>query len=213
VKVKETKDSGYERTTINLSSAMDTIRKRAKMFLGADPGDPGLPGQALWVAVRDALHEAPVNPTLTVSVVVESDLVFCVEDDGPGLRVDPVGPGRAPWATEALTELTTGYGAPRGALLVMVTAVCSAVVADVWRGGQHWRQWADWQHQAPPLQLVGATDRHGTRVRYHLDPSYFGASAALPADVSGLLMSLLDEVHDHTALSIVDQRAAGTPTP
>jgi DNA gyrase subunit B len=189
-------------------TGLQAVRKRPEMYLDAKTDDPRLPGQALWVVVRDALGDVPVNPTLTVSVVVESDLAFCVEDDGPGLRVDPVGPRRAPWATEALTLLT---GGPRGALLAMVTAVSGAAVADIWRDGQHWRQCADWQHPGPALQLVGPTDRHGTRLRYHLDASYLGARAALPTDISGLLTNLLDDVRDHAVLTITDKRIASPP--
>ncbi len=94
--------------------------------------------------------DVPVDRTLTVSVIVESDLVFRVENDGPGLHVDPIGPGRPPWATEALAALTVPKG-PWG-VLAMATALCRAVVADVWRDGRRWRQWADWQYPAPPLQ-------------------------------------------------------------
>lgn len=198
----------YEGLGITPLTGLQGIRKRPEMFFGARVGDPDLPGQVLWVVVRDALAEEPVNPTLTVSVVVESDLVFCVEDDGPGLHVDPARPRRPPWALETLTALTVPKG-PRGTL-AMATAVCSAVVADVWRDGQHWRQWADWQPQ-PPLQLVGPTDRHGTRVRCHLDPAYFGAHAALPHDIPGLLANLLDAAPSHAALSTIDRRAAAPP--
>jgi hypothetical protein len=41
------------------------------------------------VAVRDALIETPAGPTLAISVVNESSLVFCVEDNGVGLAVEP----------------------------------------------------------------------------------------------------------------------------
>jgi DNA gyrase/topoisomerase IV subunit B len=101
---------GYDGVPITVSTAMESIRKRPRMYLGAERDDPRLPGQALWVAVRDALVETPVDPTLTVSVVVESDLVFGIQDDGVGLRVDPLHPGRPPWVTEILTELVAGQG-------------------------------------------------------------------------------------------------------
>jgi DNA gyrase/topoisomerase IV subunit B len=136
--------------------------------------------------------------------------VFRTEDDGPGLRVDPVGRERPPWVAEALTGLRAGEGAPRGDLLAMVTALCSAVVADIWRDGTHWRQWADWQYPAPPMQRVGPTERHGTRIRYHLDSAYFGANAALPADIPALLANLVGEAPDHAVLSIDDRRAPQT---
>src|SRR5690242_10396275 len=97
------------------------VRMRPTMYLAAERDDPRLPGQALRVAVRDFLTERPIGPTLTVSVVIESNLVFCVEDDGPGLRIEPITPSRAPWASEALTELFAGGGAPRGVTLAMVT--------------------------------------------------------------------------------------------
>jgi hypothetical protein len=62
---------------------------RRKMYFAAERDDPRLPGQVLRLAVGDFLREAPVGPVLTVSVVIESDLVFCSEDDGPGLRIEP----------------------------------------------------------------------------------------------------------------------------
>lgn len=202
--------TGYGELRIQALTGLQAIRKRPHMYFGATIDDPRLPGQVLWVVVRDMLAEVPVGPTLTVSVVVESDLVFCVEDDGPGLRVAPVRSQRLPQVGEALPALTVPKG-PRGDL-AMATAVCSAVVADVWRDGLHWRQWANWQPQPPPAQLLGSTDRHGTRVRCHLDPSYFGPRAALPRDIPGLLAGLLDDAQHHAAVSITDQRAIPAPT-
>jgi hypothetical protein len=84
----------------------------------------------------------------------------------------------------------------------------SAVIADIWRDGTHWRQWADWQHPAPPRQPIGHTERRGTRTRWHLDPAYFGPTAALPANIPALLADLLDESRDCAVLSVDDQRTA-----
>ena len=48
------------------------------------------------MAVGDALSEEPVEPPLHVRVVIQTDRQFTVEDNGPGLPVEPVSEGREP---------------------------------------------------------------------------------------------------------------------
>jgi DNA gyrase/topoisomerase IV subunit B len=68
------------------------------------------------LAVGDALSEEPVEPPLHVRVVIQTDRQFTVEDNGPGLPVEPVSEGREPAVTEMLTELFCGHGLPRGGI-------------------------------------------------------------------------------------------------
>ncbi len=204
-------DDPYHGIQTTVLSARMAVRKRPQMYFGVGRDSPELAGRALWWVVRDALTETPVGPCLHVHVLVESDLVFVVQDDGPGLSTDPVvGTGR-PWIAQALTELAAGHGPPRGTDLAVVTAVCGAVTADVWRGGRHYRQWADREFPAPPTQEVGSTDLHGTRLRFHLDAPYLGSSARLPADVTMFLHELEQNraSPNPAQLSITDLRLAG----
>lgn len=163
------------------------VRRRPLMYFGVDQHDPALAGQVL----RWAAHLAATDPLGLVSrvdIVIESDLVFSVLDNGPGLAVDRIRPHREPWVAQALTGMFTGHGpSPAGTGLAFVTALCTAIVVDVWRDGRHYRQWADWRFPAPPLQLLGETEQHGSQVLAHLDGAYLGPRARLPFDVPALL--------------------------
>jgi DNA gyrase/topoisomerase IV subunit B len=155
----------------------------------------------LWRAVRDAVTETAVGPALNVNVIIESDLVFSVSDDGVGIATDPIAPGHEPWLFEALTIPLLGAGAPdppRGAGLAQVTALSSAVIVDAWRAGRHYRQWASWEYPPPAMQHLGPTTEHGTSLRVHLDPAYLGAHARRPDK------PLAEGVH----LSFIDHRAS-----
>ncbi|MFC5000645.1 hypothetical protein ACFPIJ_22755 [Dactylosporangium cerinum] len=163
------------------------MRRRPLMYFGVDRHDPALPGAVL----RSAVHLAADDPQGLVSrvdVVIESDLVFSVRDNGAGLAVDRIRPAREPWVAEALTEMFAGHGTPpAGTGLGMVTALCTAVVADVWRDGRHYRQWAAWQFPPPQLQVLEETEEHGTQILAHLDGAYLGPGAKLPLDPAELL--------------------------
>jgi DNA gyrase/topoisomerase IV subunit B len=116
--------------TMLLSGRLN-VRRRPNMYFGRERTDPELPGAVLWLAVGDALSEEPVEPPLHVRVIIETDRQFTVEDNGPGLPVEPVAEGRGPAAAEMLTGLPCGRY-PRGwHHLAAVTAVCSMVTADV----------------------------------------------------------------------------------
>ncbi|GAA1534544.1 hypothetical protein GCM10009827_060860 [Dactylosporangium maewongense] len=176
------------------------VRSRPLMYFGVDRHDPALPGQVL----RWTVHQAAADPQSLVSrvdVVIESDLVFSVRDNGVGLSVDRIRPQREPWVAEALTAFFGPGPCPAGTGLAMVTALCTAVVADVWRDGRHYRQWADWRYPPPQLQVLDETEEHGTEVLAHLDGAYFGPHARLPLDPAELLS---DPSGDFTVPSGVD---------
>ena len=187
------------------------VRRRPLMYFGVDRHNSALPGQVLrWAAYLAAAD--PQGAVSRVDVVIESDLVFSVRDNGAGLAVDRIRPQREPWVAEALTELFAGHGpGPAGTGLAMVTALCTTVVADVWRDGRHYRQWADWQFPPPQLQVLGETEEHGTQVLAHLDGAYFGPRARLPLDSA----ELLSDPSGHCPLpsdvdvSVVDRRRGG----
>jgi hypothetical protein len=98
------------------------VRRRPLMYFGVDRHDPALPGQVLrWAACLAAAD--PGGLVSRVEVVIESDLVFSVRDNGAGLAVDRIRPQREPWVAEALTSLFAGHGpVPAGTGLAWVTA-------------------------------------------------------------------------------------------
>src|SRR5688572_19362027 len=101
-----TSHDGHRLTTDGLTvwPPLMAARRRPLMYFGADRHDPALPGQVLrWAAYLAATD--PQGLVSRVEVVIESDLVFSVRDNGAGLAVDRIRPQRDPWVTEALTGL------------------------------------------------------------------------------------------------------------
>ena len=189
---------------ITVLPGLMAVRKRPVMYFGAEQDDPSLPSRVMAFAIQDALSETPVDSVLRVTAIIESDLIFAVEDDGPGLSANPHFEFDIPWATRVLTQLFSGRGdLPRGAGLALVTSVCAMVVADMWQDGYHYRQWADWERPPPQLQKLGATQRHGTRLRCHLDPVYFDPSAALQANE---VQARTGEIPSRAAMTLIDRR-------
>lgn len=193
---------------ITVLPSLTAVRRRPLMYFGVDQHDPTLPGQVLRWAVYLAATD-PMGLVSRIDVVIESDLVFSVRDNGAGLAVGRIRPQRDPWVAEALTALFAGHGpGPAGSGLAMVTALCTAVVVDVWRGGRHYRQWADWQFPPPKLQVIGDTEEHGTQVLAHLDGAYFGPHARLPLDPGVLLSAPSADrtLPNNVDVTIIDRR-------
>lgn len=192
----------YDARRITVPKGFETVRRRPEMFFGKRRDDPELLTVAFSLAVQDALVEQPPEAPLRVRVVVEGPRAFTVEDNGPGIPVEPVRPGRLPALTEMMTELMVGYRWG----MSMVTALCAEVVADVWRDGRHYRQRGDWTAVQGPLEPLEETDRHGTRVAYRLDDDYLDPAAEVPHDLPPLLESLF-------LLPNRDLEEAGPPAP
>ncbi|MEV5571764.1 hypothetical protein AB0L06_17065 [Spirillospora sp. NPDC052269] len=183
----------FDASGIRVVTAFEAIRLHPRAYFGMTLDDPGLPGMALSLAVQEALLEEPVDAPLHVKVAIEGPHRFSVEDDGPGLPVEPLGPNRTPAITELMTTLYAGRPKGRSRTgMAPVNALCTEVVADVWRDGRHYRQRVDRTAEHLPLDVLEESDRHGTRVSYRLNDSYLSPTAELPRDVAPMLSGLFN---------------------
>ncbi|MFI0351027.1 hypothetical protein [Actinomadura sp. 9N407] len=202
----------YDASRIRVLEGFEAVRRHPKMFFGKAREDPELLTVAFSYAVQDSLVEEPSEASLQVRVVVNGPRAFSVEDNGPGLSVDPADPGGPPAVTEMMTRLMCGQNPMRRWGMAMVTALCTDVVADVW----HYRQRADRTAVQRPLEVVGDSDRHGTRVAYRLDDDCLNPAAKLPSDLTPLLLQSLFALPFHyefvprpgpvSSIELVDRR-------
>ncbi|MDI2124595.1 ATP-binding protein [Yinghuangia seranimata] len=169
----------YDASQIQVLQEADVQRVRPRMYFGAERDDPMLPLGVLIHVVEDAVGERPVGPVLTVRVVVEGDLCFRVEDDGPGLPTAPTG-GTFDPAPMVVRVFESSNSAPRGGLGVG-TAMCSQVTAAVRRDGHCYHVDAG-PYRRASLTDLGPAEGHGTSVRFVLDEDYLPEGAALPLD-------------------------------
>jgi DNA gyrase/topoisomerase IV subunit B len=182
-------DEHASRITVLHSS--EAVRRRPWMYFGGGHGDLRLPQVAR--VLLSGVHHVLVAEPVDVEFMIETDLRWTITDNG---CVDD-GPHHG-------TLLR-----PSRPRFAAVAAISTWTRVEVWQDG---RTWCQDLCQAIPLgePLPGEPRAgRGTRMTVELDPAYFPADAALPADTTTLMV----DVEGHAlplpgdTLRIVDLRA------
>ena len=185
------KSSGtYGAKDIQVLEGLDPVRRRPGMYIGST----GLAGlhHLIWEVVDNSVDEAMAGFCDKITVTLHPDGSCEVVDNGRGIPVDPYpsGPHKGKSALEVvLTVLHAGgkfggdgykvSGGLHGVGVSVVNALSLRVVAEVHRGGTHFRQ--EFVNGGKPkgkLQKVGASPAKtasGTSVRFWPDPEIFQA--------------------------------------
>jgi DNA gyrase subunit B len=174
----------YDSSTIKVLRGLDAVRMRPAMYVGST-GPEGLHNLVLEV-VQNAVDEALAGHCTRIEAALHDDGSCSVEDDGRGIPVDLHVEAGVPACQVVLTMLHSGgkfadgvYSAPgglHGIGLAAVNGLSAWLVLDVWREGVHYRQRYE-QGEPGPLERVGETERHGTRVHFLPDPEVFRSDA------------------------------------
>ncbi|MFZ9924994.1 MAG: DNA gyrase/topoisomerase IV subunit B [Ilumatobacteraceae bacterium] len=185
------KSSGtYGAKDIQVLEGLDPVRRRPGMYIGST----GLAGlhHLIWEVVDNSVDEAMAGFCDKITVTLHPDGSCDVVDNGRCIPVDqyPSGPHKGKSALEVvLTVLHAGgkfggdgykvSGGLHGVGVSVVNALSLRVVAEVHRGGTHFRQ--EFVNGGKPkgkLQKVGASPAKtasGTSIRFWPDPEIFQA--------------------------------------
>jgi DNA gyrase subunit B len=169
---------------------LDPVRRRPGMYIGST----GLAGlhHLIWEVVDNSVDEAMAGFCDKIVVTLHADGSCEVVDNGRGIPVDPYpsGPHKGKSALEVvLTVLHAGgkfggdgykvSGGLHGVGVSVVNALSVRVVAEVHRGGTHFRQeFVDGGKPKGKLQKIGDSpdqSMHGSSVRFWPDPEIFQA--------------------------------------
>ena len=180
----------YGAKDIQVLEGLDPVRRRPGMYIGST----GLAGlhHLIWEVVDNSVDEAMAGFCDKITVTLHSDGSCEVVDNGRGIPVDPYpsGPHKGKSALEVvLTVLHAGgkfggdgykvSGGLHGVGVSVVNALSLRVVAEVHRGGTHFRQeFVDGGKPKGKLQKVGASSSKtasGTSIRFWPDPEIFQA--------------------------------------
>jgi len=118
-----------------------------------------------WELVDNAVAEHVEGFATCIRVRIDGTWIE-VEDDGRGIPVDPMPEGGAPALEVLCTRLGRGlhhFGVGG------VSALASELDAEVWRDGRHYRLRLSRGQVLGPLEDLGATSRHGTRISFTPD--------------------------------------------
>jgi DNA gyrase subunit B len=151
-------------------------------------------------------------------VTLHAGGALSVEDDGPGIPVEPTGrPGCPTTVLEVL--LTTPHAGSRwkrdrephglhGVGIGCVNAVCEELVVEVRRGGRLYRQAYRRGRPVAPLACLAEVRGTGTRITIHPDPLIFASTAFDLRRVTEMLrpLAFLDP---GLRIEVVDERRGG----
>jgi hypothetical protein len=184
----------YSADSLQVITLVEAVRRRPGMYFGLSRDDPKLMAAIARLAAAEPFTRSECGP-VHVTLTVDSDSSFTVEDDLPPLAV--TGGHPQPGIDGSLIDR-------RRWQLAATAAVSTHASIDVHVGGRVWRQefaypdWSDVIDHAPSAVV-------GTRAAFSLDQAYFAAGSCLPADATELAQDAAPRPVPGT-LTIVDLR-------
>ncbi len=172
----------YNAASITVLEGLEAVRKRPGMYIG-DTVFRGL-HHLVYEVVDNSVDEALAGFATQVDVIIHVDNSITVSDDGRGI---PVGPHPSVVGMDTLdvvmTKLHAGgkfensaykvSGGLHGVGVSCVNALSDWLTVEVKRAGKVYTQ--RYHRGVPQGQVteVGVTDKRGTKVSFHPDPTIF----------------------------------------
>ncbi|MBP5403730.1 MAG: DNA topoisomerase (ATP-hydrolyzing) subunit B [Elusimicrobiaceae bacterium] len=184
----EQKEKEYDSSKITVLEGLEAVRKRPAMYIGST----GLPGlhHLVYEVVDNSVDEILAGGATTITVTIKGDMTCSIQDDGRGIPVDLMKNAkdaklRNKSALEVvMTVLHAGGKFDSGAYKVSgglhgvgvscVNALSDEMEVEVRRDGKiHYQSYKRGRPQGP-VEVIGKTNEHGTKVTFHADPEIFG---------------------------------------
>ncbi len=186
---EEKKNYGAEQ--IKVLDGLEAVRKRPSMYIG-NTSTEGL-HHLIWEIVDNSIDEALAGYCTRIRVVIHEDNSVSVEDDGRGIPVDKH-PTEDMTALElVMTTLHAGgkfdhssykvSGGLHGVGVSVVNALSCEASADIRRNGKIYRQLYKYGEKASELQVIGESEKTGTKITFKADPEIFTESLVYSYDI------------------------------
>lgn len=175
------KTSNYGADQIQVLEGLQAVRKRPGMYIGTT--DIAGLHHLIWEIVDNAIDEAMAGFCNKIIVTLHKDGSCSVEDNGRGIPVDTQKQTGKSALETVLTILHAGgkfgdggykvSGGLHGVGVSVVNALSDVLVAEVYRDGKVHRQEYKKGDVQTAVEVVGKTEKTGTKIIFVPDPDIF----------------------------------------
>ena len=172
----------YDASNIKILGGVEAVRKRPDMYIG-DRGVGGL-HHLVYEVLDNSIDEALAGCCDAITVRIQADGSCSVEDNGRGIPVEIHKEAKVSALEVVLTTLHAGgkfdsdsykcAGGLHGVGVSVVNALSEWLEVDVYRDGQHHHFECRRGKRVAPVQLIGTSNKRGTKVTFKADEDIFG---------------------------------------
>lgn len=206
--------SNYSADNIQVLEGLEAVRKRPSMYIG-DVGVKGL-HHLVYEVVDNSIDEALAGYCTDIHVIIHTDNSISVEDNGRGIPTGINKKENKSALEMVMTMLHAGgkfdkdtykvSGGLHGVGVSCVNALSTLLIAEVHREGQIFKQEYEKGKPLYDVKVIGETDRTGTTVTFHPDPSIFTMTLVYSYDILAGRLRELAYLNKGIRLTLKDER-------